>query len=177
VYEVAIPVDQDVSVVPILDLQEICHDRVTRERLDEVALGTAEASRVGFAVCLSVSETSGTVFHDELTLTKWSMSETLPIGPPSAIRLAYSPFLIECTDTASVMVSTRPDCSPVIKIRKLPSAVTRENGLVTHKRTQQSLFSSLKIRLNRSMSCVASCSCRKSVPVLTITEMTSQFAK
>ena len=106
------------------------------------------------------------------------MSDTLPIGPPSAMRRAYSPFLIECTDTASVIVSTSPDCSPVIKIRKLQSAMSpKSRPRVTHKRTQQSLFSSLKILLNRSISCVASCSCRRSVPVLTITEITSQFAK
>ena len=89
---------------------------------------------------------------------KWSIRETLPIGPPSAIRRAYSPFFIEWTETASVIVSTNPDCSPVINIRK--------------NRTQQSVFSSLKIRLKSSISCVANCSCRRSVPVLTMTEMT-----
>lgn len=54
-----------------------------------------------------------------LTFTKWSIKLTWPIGPPSDIRRAYSPFLIEWTDTASVMVSTSPDVSPVIKMRKL----------------------------------------------------------
>ena len=53
------------------------------------------------------------------TLTKWSMSDTRPIGPPSASLRAYSPFLMECTDTASVMVSTNPDCYPVMRMRKL----------------------------------------------------------
>lgn len=46
------------------------------------------------------------------------------MASPAATRLAYSPFLIEWTETASVMVSTKPDCSPVIKIRKL-KAISR----------------------------------------------------
>lgn len=35
------------------------------------------------------------------------------------ILLAYSPFLIEWTETASVIVSTKPEDSPVMSIRKL----------------------------------------------------------
>ena len=52
VNEVSIAVDEDVSVMPVLDLEEVRHDRVTSEGFDKVALSAAEASRLGFAVCL-----------------------------------------------------------------------------------------------------------------------------
>lgn len=85
------------------------------------------------------------------------------MASPAATLRAYSPFLIEWTETASVIVSTRPDCSPVIRIRKLPyephrCLVRGRHYRVTYNRAQQSDFSSFQIRLKRSMSCVASCS-------------------
>lgn len=40
VEEVTVSVDEDVSVVSVLDLEEVGGDRVAGERLDEVSLGT-----------------------------------------------------------------------------------------------------------------------------------------
>lgn len=54
----------------------------------------------------------------ERTDLKWSRSVTWP-NRPSAMRRAYSAFLIEWMDTASVIVSTSPEVPPVIRIRKL----------------------------------------------------------
>lgn len=68
---------------------------------------------------MSAISLAACVISSEHTFTKWSMRDTLPIGPPSAIRRAYSPFLMECTETASVIVSTKPDDSPVMRMRKL----------------------------------------------------------
>lgn len=53
-----------------------------------------------------------------LTFLKWSYKVTCP-SLPVANRRAYSAFLIECIDTASVMVSTSPELFPVINILKL----------------------------------------------------------
>ena len=58
----------------------------------------------------------------ERTVLKWSSRVTCP-NRPSAILRAYSAFLIECIDTASVIVSTRPEELPVINIRKLVVAL------------------------------------------------------
>ena len=55
-------------------------------------------------------------FH--FTFLKWSRRVTCP-NRPSVSRRAYSAFLIECIDTASVMVSTRPEEPPVMRMRKL----------------------------------------------------------
>lgn len=54
--EVPVPVDQDVPVMPVLDLQQERHDGIPGQRLYEVALSTGEASRVGLAICLPVSQ-------------------------------------------------------------------------------------------------------------------------
>lgn len=44
---------------------------------------------------------------------------------PSADERAYAFFLIECTDTASVIVSIKPELSDVTKMRKLQ--MSRQN--------------------------------------------------
>ena len=115
------------------------------------------------------------------TVSKWSYSVTCP-KRPSAKRRAYSAFLIECIETASVIVSTRPELLPVINIRKLMKqplvSIWRwvRRWVETHYRTQHWQFSSLKIFSNCWISCTASCSCRRSPPVLTMTDTQSQFA-
>ena len=43
--EVAEVVDEDVAVVPVLDLEQVGNDRVRRHRLDEVPLGDLEQVR------------------------------------------------------------------------------------------------------------------------------------
>lgn len=110
---------------------------------------------------------------------KWSISVTYP-SLLCASRFAYSAFLIECIDTASVMVSTKPEVAPRITMRKLNNKVLWFYGKLTnqetHYRTQHGQFSSVHIRWNSRMSCTANCSCRKSPPVLTITDTQSQFA-
>lgn len=111
------------------------------------------------------------------------MRETCPNCPP-ANRRAYSAFLIEWIDTASVMVSTRPEEPPVMRIRKLKKKVSQfhrdaedENEAeVAYCRAQHWEFSSFHIRLNSWISCTASCSWRRSPPVFTITEKQSQLA-
>lgn len=112
----------------------------------------------------------------EQTDIKWSSRVTCP-NRPVASRLAYSAFLIECIDTASVMVSTKPELAPVIKMRKLEefSAAKRRNT-ISYYLTQQAHFSSAQMPTNSRMSCTASCSCRRSPPVLTMTETQSQLA-
>ena len=40
--EVPVAVEEDVAVVPVLDLQQVRHERVARERLGEVALRPCE---------------------------------------------------------------------------------------------------------------------------------------
>ena len=69
---------------------------------------------------------------------KWSIRVTCPNRSP-ADRRAYSAFFIECSETASVMVSTRPEVPPVMRIRKLKKQVRpkwainkRERGILSH---------------------------------------------
>jgi hypothetical protein len=77
--------------------------------------------------------------------------------------------------------------SPVMRMRKLsgrccnvrlePKRGRRElkspgPKAFTHYRIQHPHFSSFQMRTKRSRSCVASCSCRRSAPVLTMTEKT-----
>lgn len=62
-------------------------------------------------------------------------------------------------------------CAVTISIR------SAKDGLKTHYLTQQAQFSSCHIRSNSWMSCTASCSCRKSPPVLTMTDTQSQLAE
>ena len=50
--QVPVAVEQDVPVVPVLDLQEVCHERVPRKRPGEVALRADELGGRGIAVCL-----------------------------------------------------------------------------------------------------------------------------
>ena len=70
------------------------------------------------------------------TDVKWSINVTCP-SFPLASRFAYSAFLIECIETASVMVSTSPDCEPVISIRKLGKVVV---GLINSENSLHVLF-------------------------------------
>jgi hypothetical protein len=52
---------------------------------------------------------------------------------------AYSAFLIECIETASVMVSTRPEVPPVIRLRKLKKDIrtTETELLIKRRRTMR----------------------------------------
>jgi len=59
---------------------------------------------------------------EQQTEMKWSSNVTCP-SLPLANLLAYSAFLIECIDTASVIVSTSPEVGPVIRIRKLGETI------------------------------------------------------
>ena len=99
-------------------------------------------------------------FFLTLTVLKWSNKLTWP-SRPAARRRAYSAFLIECIDTASVIVSTRPDVPPVIRIRKLLMSIDERPPKVirlTYYLTQHAHFSSFQILSNSWMSCTASCS-------------------
>ena len=51
--EVPVAVEEDVAVVPVLDLQQVRDEGVARERLGEVALCADELGRGGVAVGLS----------------------------------------------------------------------------------------------------------------------------
>ena len=83
-------------------------------------------------------------------------------------------------DTASVIVSTNPDVLPVMRMRKLrrPDASVdfQEDNAATHYRTQHGQPSSFQICSNSWISWTASCSCRRSPPVLTMTDTQSQLA-
>ncbi len=58
--QVTFPVDQDVTVMPVLNLQEVCDNAVTCKRFDEVSLRASESSRVHLAVRLAeVKDESG----------------------------------------------------------------------------------------------------------------------
>lgn len=118
----------------VLDLEQVRRHRITGNRLDEVALGAEEAGRRRLAIHLDKSgsgkarqrergQTRGIVGRDGLTLTKWSNRLTWAMVAPFAILRPYSAFLIEWTDTESVIVSTRPDESPVMRIRKLRAQI------------------------------------------------------
>lgn len=120
--------------------------------------------------------------HTTLTARKWSSKVTCP-SLPSAIRRAYCAFLMECIDTASVIVSTRPEVPPVMRIRKLGQTKNSELMrtedrlfIYTHNLTQHGQFSSFQMCSNSRISCTASCSCLKSLPALTITGTQSQLA-
>lgn len=56
----AVAVDQDVSVMPILDLQEVRDDAVACKRFDKVALRSGKATRVHGAVGLQADSAPAT---------------------------------------------------------------------------------------------------------------------
>lgn len=53
------------------------------------------------------------------------------MAEPVATRRAYSAFLIEWTETLSTIVSTRPDVSPVMRMRKLLSKPAASDAKAT----------------------------------------------
>lgn len=136
-----ISIKENVSVVTIFDLQEVCHNRIACKKVEKVGRrrrihdrtyrptiwqNCAELWRIwpkrdhrtsskyrSIQVSVQVSEVSSI-----RTDLKWSNSVTCP-NRPSAIRRAYSDFLMEWIDTASVIVSTSPDEPPVMSMRKL----------------------------------------------------------
>lgn len=50
--EMAIAIDQDIAVVPVLDLQQESDDGISGKGLDKVALSSSKASGISLAVCL-----------------------------------------------------------------------------------------------------------------------------
>jgi hypothetical protein len=61
VYQVTIPIDQDVSVVSILDLQQERDYAVSSERLDEVPLSLGKSTRIWIPVCLKCGTAPSTL--------------------------------------------------------------------------------------------------------------------
>jgi hypothetical protein len=53
VNQMTLPIDQDVSVMSILDLQQKGDDTISRKRFDEIPLSLGEAPRIRFTISLS----------------------------------------------------------------------------------------------------------------------------
>ena len=53
VHNVTFPIDHDISVVPILDLQDVACDRISRHRLDKVEFGLLEHYSVDTAILVN----------------------------------------------------------------------------------------------------------------------------
>ena len=92
----------------------------TSKRLGEIPLGPSKFRGgwvpIGLETCRSGPRTR--TGAESLTDIKWSNKLTCP-NCPWASRFAYSAFLIEWMETASAIVSTKPDEPPVMRIRKL----------------------------------------------------------